>query len=44
MPNKQKFRKKMKGGGAGEAQIISATPVATDAASRKKWKKQIITF
>jgi len=39
MPNKQKFRKKMKGGAAGEAQIISATPLTNDAATRKKYKK-----
>ena len=39
MPNKSKFRKKMKGGAAGEAQIISATPLTNDAATRKKWKK-----
>ena len=39
MPNKQKFRKKMKGGAAAEAQIISATPLPNDAATRKKYKK-----
>ena len=39
MPNKQKFRKKMKGGAAGEAQIISATPLTNDAATRKKYNK-----
>ena len=44
MPNKQKFGKKMKGGYRGSASsgIIDgpATPVATDAASRKKWNKR----
>lgn len=39
MPNKQKFRKKMKGGAAGEAQIISATPLPNDAATRKKYER-----
>ena len=39
MPNKSKFRKKMKGGAAGDAQIISATPLTNDAATRKKYKK-----
>ena len=44
MPNKSKFRKKMKGGYGGSAStgIIDgpATPVATDAASRKKWNQR----
>ena len=44
MPNKKKFGKKMKGGYRGTASsgIIDgpATPVASDAASRKKWNKR----